>query len=74
MATSMVLILIGRALNIFPLARLVNKYRDVKISIKEQFVMWFSGMAVLMGNRRLPLSKFTECLLGDFCPLLVVAL
>ncbi|XP_071817414.1 sodium/hydrogen exchanger 8-like [Apostichopus japonicus] len=41
---SIILILIGRALNIFPLSFLCNKFRDNKISLKIQFVMWFSGL------------------------------
>ncbi|KAJ8041229.1 Sodium/hydrogen exchanger 8 [Holothuria leucospilota] len=41
---SIILILIGRALNIFPLAYLCNKFRENKITPKMQFVMWFSGL------------------------------
>ncbi|XP_013104181.1 sodium/hydrogen exchanger 8 [Stomoxys calcitrans] len=41
---SMVLCLIGRACNIFPLAYLVNKFREHKITNKMQFIMWFSGL------------------------------
>jgi hypothetical protein len=37
------LCLIGRALNIFSLSFLVNKFREHEISRKNQFVMWFSG-------------------------------
>lgn len=39
-----ILCLIGRAANIFPLARLANKYRRVKIPFKFQVIMWFSGL------------------------------
>lgn len=39
-----VLCLLGRAANIFPLACLVNKFREHKITNKMQFVMWFSGL------------------------------
>lgn len=35
--------LLGRAVNIYPLSSLVNQFRDVKISRKTQFIMWFSG-------------------------------
>ena len=30
-------------MNIYPLSSLVNQFRDVKISKKTQFIMWFSG-------------------------------
>lgn len=41
---SLILCLIGRAANIFPLAWMVNKFREHKITKKMQFVMWFSGL------------------------------
>lgn len=41
---SLILCLIGRACNIFPLAFLVNKFREHKITNKMQFIMWFSGL------------------------------
>ncbi|XP_072013039.1 sodium/hydrogen exchanger 8-like isoform X1 [Amphiura filiformis] len=41
---TIVLILIGRAANIFPLAFLCNKFREHKITARMQFVMWFSGL------------------------------
>lgn len=41
---SLILCLIGRACNIFPLAYLVNKFREHKINNKMQFIMWFSGL------------------------------
>lgn len=41
---SLILCLIGRACNIFPLAWMVNKFREHKITNKMQFVMWFSGL------------------------------
>ncbi|XP_055891267.1 sodium/hydrogen exchanger 8-like [Biomphalaria glabrata] len=41
---SIVLILVGRALNIFPLSFLVNFFREHKITRKNQFIMWFSGL------------------------------
>ncbi|XP_020799145.1 sodium/hydrogen exchanger 8 [Drosophila serrata] len=41
---AIVLCLIGRACNIFPLAYLVNKFREHKINNKMQFIMWFSGL------------------------------
>jgi len=41
---AIVLCLIGRACNIFPLAFLVNKFREHKINNKMQFIMWFSGL------------------------------
>ncbi|XP_078275143.1 sodium/hydrogen exchanger 8 [Rhinoraja longicauda] len=39
-----VLVLFGRALNIFPLSYLLNFFRDHKITPKMMFVMWFSGL------------------------------
>lgn len=41
---SVILCLVGRACNIFPLAWFVNKFREHKITDKMQFVMWFSGL------------------------------
>lgn len=41
---SIVLILLGRVFNIFPLSALVNRFRTVRISFEMQFVMWFSGL------------------------------
>lgn len=41
---SIILCLLGRAANIFPLAMLVNKFREHKITNRMQFVMWFSGL------------------------------
>lgn len=41
---SIILCLIGRACNIFPLAWMVNKFREHKITNRMQFVMWFSGL------------------------------
>ncbi|XP_075957237.1 sodium/hydrogen exchanger 8 [Anarhichas minor] len=39
-----VLVLLGRAVNIFPLSFLLNFFRDHKITPKMMFVMWFSGL------------------------------
>ncbi|VEN51886.1 unnamed protein product [Callosobruchus maculatus] len=41
---SIILCLIGRACNIFPLAFLVNKFREHQITKKMMFIMWFSGL------------------------------
>ncbi|KAK6632585.1 hypothetical protein RUM43_013353 [Polyplax serrata] len=41
---SIVLCFIGRACNIFPLAFLVNKFREHQITKKMMFIMWFSGL------------------------------
>nr|CAH7758296.1 unnamed protein product [Callosobruchus chinensis] len=41
---SIILCLIGRACNIFPLAFLVNKFREHQITRKMMFIMWFSGL------------------------------
>uniref|UniRef100_A0A914VU83 Cation/H+ exchanger domain-containing protein n=1 Tax=Plectus sambesii TaxID=2011161 RepID=A0A914VU83_9BILA len=41
---AILLCLIGRATNIFPLSFLVNRFRENGISRKNQFVMWFSGL------------------------------
>ena len=38
------LIVTARAANIFPLSRVVNRNRSIKITAKQQFVMWFSGL------------------------------
>uniref|UniRef100_A0A8C4QYQ7 Cation/H+ exchanger transmembrane domain-containing protein n=1 Tax=Eptatretus burgeri TaxID=7764 RepID=A0A8C4QYQ7_EPTBU len=39
-----ILTLIGRAINIYPLSFLLNYFRDHKITTKMQFIMWFSGL------------------------------
>ncbi|KAF3422851.1 hypothetical protein E2986_00486 [Frieseomelitta varia] len=41
---SIILCLIGRAANIFPLAFLVNRFREHQITRKMMFIMWFSGL------------------------------
>ncbi|XP_041987876.1 sodium/hydrogen exchanger 8 [Aricia agestis] len=41
---SLILCLLGRAANIFPLALLCNKFREHKITKKMMFIMWFSGL------------------------------
>lgn len=41
---SIVLCLLGRALNIYPLALLLNYSREHKITKKMMFIMWFSGL------------------------------
>eukprot|EP00003_Mantamonas_plastica_P002954 TRINITY_DN1235_c3_g1_i2.p2 TRINITY_DN1235_c3_g1~~TRINITY_DN1235_c3_g1_i2.p2 ORF type:complete len:246 (+),score=53.07 TRINITY_DN1235_c3_g1_i2:903-1640(+) len=41
---SIILILVGRAANIFPLTRFVNKFRKHKIQKDHAFIMWFSGL------------------------------
>lgn len=40
---SLVLCLIGRACNIYPLAVLCNKFREHQITKPMMFIMWFSG-------------------------------
>uniref|UniRef100_A0A915CY74 Sodium/hydrogen exchanger n=1 Tax=Ditylenchus dipsaci TaxID=166011 RepID=A0A915CY74_9BILA len=39
-----ILLFASRAASIFPLSYLVNKCRRVQISLKNQIIMWFSGM------------------------------
>lgn len=41
---SVVLCLVGRAANIFPLSWMVNKFRATRITPKMSFIMWFSGL------------------------------
>ncbi|XP_001604457.2 sodium/hydrogen exchanger 8 [Nasonia vitripennis] len=41
---SIILCLVGRAANIFPLAFLVNRFREHQITRKMMFIMWFSGL------------------------------
>jgi sodium/hydrogen exchanger 8 len=41
---SLVLLFVSRAANIFPLSFLVNKCRRPQVSMKNQVIMWFSGM------------------------------
>lgn len=41
---SVILCLVGRAANIFPLSWMVNKFRTTKITPKMSFIMWFSGL------------------------------
>ncbi|OAF71163.1 hypothetical protein A3Q56_01084 [Intoshia linei] len=40
----LVAIFLGRAVNIFPLSHLVNKYRVHKITRRNQLILWFSGL------------------------------
>lgn len=40
---SLILCLLGRAANIFPLAILVNRFREHQITPRMMFIMWFSG-------------------------------
>uniref|UniRef100_A0A7E4V7J0 Sodium/hydrogen exchanger n=1 Tax=Panagrellus redivivus TaxID=6233 RepID=A0A7E4V7J0_PANRE len=41
---SIILIFVSRACNIFPLSFMINKCRRTQISMKNQVIMWFSGM------------------------------
>merc|ERR1719369_291309 len=41
---SLVLILLGRALNIFPLSLLCNKFRSHQITKRMMVILWFSGL------------------------------
>ncbi|GAB6020773.1 Sodium/hydrogen exchanger 1 [Chamberlinius hualienensis] len=41
---SIILCLIGRACNIFPLAYILNYFREHKITKRMMFIMWFSGL------------------------------
>ena len=41
---SIIFILAGRALNIFPLAALCNRFRTHQITQKMMVIMWFSGL------------------------------
>ncbi|KAH3769234.1 sodium/hydrogen exchanger 8-like isoform X2 [Dreissena polymorpha] len=41
---AIILILLGRAANIFPLSFISNYFREHKITRKQQFIMWFSGL------------------------------
>lgn len=41
---AIILTLVSRAANIYPLTKLINHWRDDKISEKNQFIMWFSGL------------------------------
>ncbi|XP_046396510.1 sodium/hydrogen exchanger 8 [Ischnura elegans] len=41
---SVLLCLIGRALNIFPLAAIVNRFREHRITPRMAFIMWYSGL------------------------------
>eukprot|EP01114_Cavostelium_apophysatum_P016731 TRINITY_DN4816_c0_g1_i2.p1 TRINITY_DN4816_c0_g1~~TRINITY_DN4816_c0_g1_i2.p1 ORF type:complete len:435 (+),score=79.12 TRINITY_DN4816_c0_g1_i2:167-1471(+) len=43
-AVSLLLILLGRAVNIFPISFLLNLRRKVKITIKMQVMLWFVGL------------------------------
>merc|ERR1712071_332363 len=41
---SIILCLLGRLVNIFPLLAVVNRFREHKITKKMMFIMWFSGL------------------------------
>eukprot|EP00182_Erythrolobus_australicus_P000560 CAMPEP_0185837592 /NCGR_PEP_ID=MMETSP1353-20130828/11644_1 /TAXON_ID=1077150 /ORGANISM="Erythrolobus australicus, Strain CCMP3124" /LENGTH=618 /DNA_ID=CAMNT_0028536529 /DNA_START=262 /DNA_END=2118 /DNA_ORIENTATION=+ len=38
------LTLISRAFNVFPISAVLNQYRQQRISLKNQLIMWFSGL------------------------------
>jgi sodium/hydrogen exchanger 8 len=60
------LILLARALNIFPLSLLVNQCRSVKISFQNQVIMWFSGLRGAIAfalSLHLPFQKETRSVL-----------
>ena len=60
---SIVLCLIARAANVFPLTAIVNRFRQTKISGKFQFIMWFSGLRGAIAfvlSMDLSLKVFTE--------------
>ncbi|KAF7635019.1 Sodium/hydrogen exchanger [Meloidogyne graminicola] len=39
-----ILLFVSRAASVFPLSSLVNRFSKTKISMKNQIIMWFSGM------------------------------
>uniref|UniRef100_H2Z3F2 Cation/H+ exchanger transmembrane domain-containing protein n=1 Tax=Ciona savignyi TaxID=51511 RepID=H2Z3F2_CIOSA len=41
---SIILLLVGRGLNIYPLSWILNYFRETKITKRMQFIMWFSGL------------------------------
>jgi len=41
---SIILLLLGRGLNIYPLSWILNHFRETKITKRMQFIMWFSGL------------------------------
>ncbi|CAK8696338.1 unnamed protein product [Clavelina lepadiformis] len=41
---SIILLLVGRFLNIYPLSWVLNHFREIKITKRMQFIMWFSGL------------------------------
>ena len=56
-----VLCLAGRAVNIFPLSALVNRFRSVRITFENQFIMWFSGKT----------HSLQQCTCMHLCPSVV---
>lgn len=42
-----ILILLARAINIYPLSWILNYFRDTKITKRMQFIMWFSGELII---------------------------
>lgn len=43
-SSRILLCLMSRAANIYPLSLLVNYFRKSKINMRMQFIMWFSGL------------------------------
>lgn len=41
---TLILILVGRALNVYPLSWVVNRYTDIKVSRKIQHALWAAGI------------------------------
>ena len=61
-----VLILVGRAVNIFPLSYMLNFFRETKISKKNQFIMWYSGMYLFLGFVAPPKLSTRNALYSSF--------
>lgn len=59
MVWSIVMCLLGRAANIFPLALLCNKFREHKITRKMMFIMWFSGMYTSRFQKKVYVNMIT---------------
>jgi sodium/hydrogen exchanger 8 len=71
----LVLCLLGRACNVFPLAWIMNKFRRVKIDFRMQFFMWFAGLrgAIAFALSYTIPTKAKVCLLSFLWILLLIS-
>eukprot|EP00818_Percolomonas_sp_WS_P009374 CAMPEP_0117437984 /NCGR_PEP_ID=MMETSP0759-20121206/1814_1 /TAXON_ID=63605 /ORGANISM="Percolomonas cosmopolitus, Strain WS" /LENGTH=615 /DNA_ID=CAMNT_0005229651 /DNA_START=161 /DNA_END=2005 /DNA_ORIENTATION=- len=64
---TLVLIVLSRAVNVFPLTAIVNTYRKRSISLKNQLIMWVSGLrGAIAFALAIQLKDEDNTVLGDY--------